>query len=250
MALSLIITNFKNTFSNLWFRDTNEDVIYMNDIAVRIRAGLFLAIPLFMGLTLYEALYTSYWLPIENTDQDTFETDWDGNIIYAIEATRRTYDYSLQTYVLIYAFVEMLAGMFVFTARFSPTILISSFLAKSQKPVWKPLVPKRYAWGIGASLISICIVFFNPEILAEWINNLVGSEYLPTTENYVPFWLPTNLVFVCFAFMWLEAVLGLCVGCKVYALLVKLGIHKEECDACNNIDWDEIATRNATKKNN
>lgn len=239
-----MISSIKQTLNDLWFRDPNEADIFINDTAVRIRAGMLLVIPLFMGLTLYEALYTSYWLPIENTATDTFETDWDGNIIYAIEATRRTYDYTLQTYLLMFALFEMIAGMFVITSRFSPTILLSAFLAKSQKPVWKPLIPKRYAWTIGASFISICIVFFNPEILAEWVNNVWGSEVLPTTENYVPFWIPTNLVFICIAFMWLEAVLGYCVGCKVHALLVKLGVHEEACDACNNIDWDAIAERN------
>lgn len=248
MNMTAIITNIKQTFSNLWFRDPNEDVIYMNEVAVRIRAGILLVIPLFMALTLYEALYTSNWLPIENTANDTYETDWDGNTIYAVEAIKRTYDYSLQTYILLFALFDMIAGMFVFTSRLSPTILISTILARSQKPVWKPLTPKRYAWCIGSILIATCLAFFNPEILAEWINSLFGRELLPTTENYIPFWIPTNFVFVCLLFMWLETVLGYCVGCKVHSLCVKLGIHSETCEACNNIDWDEIATRNSKNK--
>ena len=248
LQMSQIVKSVQHTFSNLWFRDPSEPDIFINDVAVRIRAGMMLFIPLFMGLTLYEALYTSNWLPIENTATDTYETDWDGNIVYAIEATRRTYDYSLQTALLIYAVFEMIAGMFVLTSRLSPTILLSSLLAKSCSPVWKPLVPKRYAWIIGASLISVCIVFFNPEILAEWVNDIFGSELLPTTENYIPFWIPTNLVWVCIAFMWLETVLGYCVGCKVYSLLVWIGIHEKECEACNNIDWEAIAKKNATKQ--
>nr|MDA3876466.1 DUF4395 family protein [Halothiobacillus sp.] len=55
------------------------------------------------------------------------------------------------------------------------------------------------------------------------------------------------LVIVCIAFMWLEAVLGFCVGCKIYSLLVMLRVHKEECETCNNIDWDEIERRKAHK---
>ena len=62
---------------------------------MRIRAGMLLAVPLFVGLSLYDVAFTSNWTPIVNTATDTFETDWDRNIIYAIEATRRTYDYSL-----------------------------------------------------------------------------------------------------------------------------------------------------------
>ncbi len=237
-----------DTLKNLWFRDPKESPIYINDVAVRIRAGILLVIPLFMGFSLYEAVYISKWQVDSNTATDTFDTDWDGNIIYAVEATKRTYDYSLQTIILIYAFFEMIAGMFVITSRLSPTIFISSILAKSCSPTWKPLLPKRFAWTIGASLIAVCIVFFNPDTLAELLNKISGKELLPTTENYMPNWIPLTLVWVCLGFMWLETVLGYCVGCKVHALLVKMGILKEECDACNNIDWEALAKENHGKK--
>lgn len=210
---------------------------------MRIRAGIMLLVPVFLGLTLYEILLLPQWIPDGSTATDTFETDWDGKIIYAIEAVKRTYEYSTQTTVLFYALYEMLAGMFVFTSRFSPTIYLSTFLARNKKPVWKPLVPKRYAWTIGATLISVCLVFFNPDTFAEWVNALFGDNLLPTTENYMPFWIPQTLVFVCLSFMWLETVLGFCVGCSVYSLLVKLSIHREECEACNNIDWEEQAKK-------
>jgi len=38
------------------------------------------------------------------------------------------------------------------------------------------------------------------------------------------------------------------VGCKVHSLLVLVGVLKEECHDCNNIDWDEIARKHAAKK--
>ena len=115
----------------------------------------------------------------------------------------------------------MIAGMFIFTSRFSPTIYLSSFLARKTPPVWKPLVPKRFAWTIGASLISLCIVFFNPDTFAGWVNTLWGSELLTTAENFLPGWVVTRLIWACLIFMWLEAILGFCVGCKVHSLLVE-----------------------------
>jgi hypothetical protein len=36
--------------------------------------------------------------------------------------------------------------------------------------------------------------------------------------------------------MWLEAILGFCVGCKLHALFVKLGWLQEECEECNNLN--------------
>ncbi len=232
-----------NIFKNLWFRDVKEETLYVNDVAIRIRAGILLLIPLFMGLTLFDVAYTSKYIVDSNTLVDTYETNWDEHIIYTAEVTKRTYEYSLQTMILFYALFEMLAGMFVITARLSPTILISSFFARKSLPVWKPLVPKRFAWTIGATLISSCIVFFNPDTFAGWVNMILGSELLPTTENFMPKSTGSILVWICLSFMWLEAVFGFCVGCKVHALLVWMGIFKEECEACNNIDWDKIAKK-------
>ncbi len=227
-----------NTFKNLWFLDPTADKPYINDIAVRIRAGLLLIIPLYMSFTLYEAIFGSHWIVTGNLIKDTFDTDFDGHILYSVEAIRRTVEYSKQTMLLWYALFEMLSGMFVFTSRLSPTVLISSFLAKNHEPVWKPLTPKRFAWTIGASFISVCLIFFNPEVFAGWVNTIAGHQWLPTTANYMPKWIPLVLVWVCFGFMWMETVMGFCVGCKVHSLLVKLGWLQEECEACNNLSWN------------
>ncbi len=237
-----------NPLSNLWFRDPKEPEIYINDVVMRMRAGILLIIPLYMGLTLFDVVYTSSWVVDGNTAVDTYDTDWESRIIYAVEATKRTYEYSTQTLILFYALFEMIAGMFVFTARFSPTIWLCTFLARNTPPVWKPLAPKRFAWTLGASFITFCILFFNPEVFAGWVNTLFNQPLLPETENYIPSGIAVNLVWVCIAFMWLEAVFGYCVGCQVHALLVKLGIFKEPCEACNNIDWDEIARKHQKKQ--
>jgi len=177
---------------------------------------------------------------------DTGDTDFEGRIIYTVEALRRTYDYTVQTFVLFYAFFEMLSGMFVKTSLLSPTIWISSYLARNQPAVYKPLNPKRMAWFIGASMIIACLVFFNPDTFAHWMNKLFGLE-ITTDEQVLPMWIPT-LVFLCLAFMWSEAILGVCAGCKLHALFVKVGIFKEPCEACNNIDWEAIAARHAAKQ--
>jgi len=79
-------------------------------------------------------------------------------------------------------------------------------------------------------------VFFNPDTFANWVNIVWGSELLPTTENFLPKGTGTFLAWTCLIFMWLETVIGFCVGCKIHALLVWLGFIKEECHACNNIN--------------
>ncbi|MEW6445915.1 MAG: DUF4395 domain-containing protein [Pseudomonadota bacterium] len=233
----------KHLLKNLWFRDLSESAPYINETAVRIRAGMLLFIPLYMALTLWDAIWGVNWIVDGNSLVDTYETDWDGHTIYAAQVIKRTWEYSTQTAVLFYALFEMLAGMTTFTSRFSPTILISSLLARHHAPVWKPLAPKRFAWGLGASFIVVCLVFFNPAPVAEFVNGITRSAVLPETETFMPYWIPLVLVWVCLGFMWMETVLGFCVGCKLHALMVKLGVLKEECVECNNLDWDAIARR-------
>ena len=112
---------------NLWFKDVDSSDVYINEVAVRIRAGMLLIIPLYMGLMLYDVAYTSKWMVDNNTAIDTYDTNWGDQIIYAVEAVKRTYEYSIQTFILFYVLFEMIAGMFVATSRLSPSILISSF---------------------------------------------------------------------------------------------------------------------------
>lgn len=223
--------------SFLWFRDTSEMSPYLNDTAVRIRAGLMLAIPIFMAFTLWDIVFGARWEVTGNVIRDTFDTDFDGRTIYMVEALRRTYDYTVQTWLLFYALFEMLAGMTVKTSALSPTIWLANFLARSAPKVWKPLTPKRFAWGIGASMICICLVFFHPEKFAAALNFATQHPLLPTTEQYMPRWLPLLMVWLCLGFMWMEAVLGFCLGCQVHALLVKVGVFEEECEECNNLDF-------------
>lgn len=142
----------------------------------------------------------------------------------------------------------MLVGMSIKTARLSPTIMIATVLAYKKPAVWKPLAPKRFAWAFGATMITICWIYFNPEVVAGWVNTLAGSQILPETENYMSYYIPMVMVWVCIGFMWMEAVLGFCVGCLIHSLLVKLGVLKEECYECNNIDWDEIARKHQQKQ--
>ncbi len=235
-----MITLIKNTFKNLWFRDLKEENVHINEIAVRIRAGILLIIPIYMVFTLIDVVYGPTWEVTPNSIAlDTYDTDFEDRIIYKVEATKRVFEYAFQTKLLIYALFEMLLGLSVIGSRFSPTILLASFLALGKKTKWKPLKPKRCAWLLGASFISVCIVFFNPDTIASLINNSLGTS-IPTDENYIPSWLALNLVWMCLLFMWLEAIIGYCAGCTLYAILAHAGIVSRHCDVCDNIDWDKI----------
>ncbi|KAA0454926.1 MAG: DUF4395 domain-containing protein [Candidatus Thioglobus sp.] len=237
----------QKTFKNLWFRNLKEQTIQINDNAVRIRAGILLIIPIYMMFTFVNVVYGPNWeITPDSIALDTYEVDFEDRIIYKVDATKMVFEYAFQTKLLLYALFEMLLGLTVIGSRFSPTILLASLLTIGQKPNWKPLGPKRCAWLMGASFITVCIVFFNPDAVALWINNLLATN-IPIDKNYIPSWLALNLVWMCLLFMWMEAVMGLCVGCKIYAVLAKLGLVNRHCDACEDINWDEIQRKKQQK---
>ena len=110
MAVS-IQNHSAKPFAQLWFRSRDDVTPFINDTAVRIRAGILLAIPVFMVFTLLDIIWGSRWVVTGDVIKDTFETDFDGRILYMVEAVRRTYDYTVQTWLLIYALFEMLLGI-------------------------------------------------------------------------------------------------------------------------------------------
>ena len=222
-------------FKNSWFQDIKAPVLYINDTAMRIRAGILLFIPIFIGITLYDAIYTSDYDVDISSITDTYETNAQSQIIYNANIVKDIEEYTTETYLLYIALFEMIAGMFVFTSRLSPLILLSTFLARNSHPVWKPLIPKRFAWSLGGTMVIICLLFLNPDSFAGFVNQTFDSMILPTSYNYMSSSIPTPFVILCISFMWLEAILGYCVGCKIHSLLVFLKIIDDECEACNDI---------------
>lgn len=227
----------KKNWLNGWQKEADAPIAMLNDTAVRIRAGILMTIPLFMAYTLLHTTNGSPWVVTGNLITDTYETDFNGRILYQVEAVRRTYEYSLQTNLLLFALFEMLAGMFRWSSVISPTIWIAKTFARRRAPEWKPLAPKRFAWTFGAVMIITCLIFFNPDTFANWINTIATTELLPTTRNYMPGWIPNTLVIICVSFMWMEAILGICAGCILYSAAVKLGLVKEPCVACNDLSF-------------
>jgi len=106
-------------------------------------------------------------------------------------------------FVAPFVIFDMVAGATFGLTPFSPAGIFGTFITRKIRPVWKPIKPKRFAWTLGATLGVCCLTFW---VLGwqTWIIAVLG---------------------VCFILTWLEAVLGFCVGCWMYSLLVK-------CEVC------------------
>jgi hypothetical protein len=103
--------------------------------------------------------------------------------------------------VTTFFFIEFLIRV---TAGFhrSPVGIVSSRLTRGQPPQWVSAKPKRFAWTLGLVMSFSMMVITNAEIRGA---------------------LPRTICLICLALMWLESVLGMCLGCEVHGRLVRLG---------------------------
>ena len=98
-------------------------------------------------------------------------------------------------------FVEFLARLTV-GLRYSPMGVIARAMTVRQVPDWVSAKPKRFAWTLGLGMAFSMMVITNSGVRGM---------------------LPRTICAICLTLMWMESVLGLCLGCKIHALLVRRG---------------------------
>ena len=84
----------------------------------------------------------------------------------------------------------------------SPTGVAGRLLTRRYPPLWVSAQPKRFAWTMGLALSGAMTVITNSGIRGT---------------------LPRSICLLCLTLMWLESVLGLCVGCEIHARLARRG---------------------------
>jgi hypothetical protein len=124
------------------------------------------------------------------------------------------------TFVIAYGFAaRVLSGPTLSPLGQLVTRVVVPRLPFAERPVAGP--PKRFAQGIGV-LFSVTALL------------LTGLGYWGAAEIVLALLATAAL---------LESALGLCLGCKAFALLMRLGVVPAEvCERCNNI-WAPSASR-------
>jgi hypothetical protein len=111
-------------------------------------------------------------------------------------------DYLLLKIAAAYFLFEFLIRITVGIHR-TPSGYIGHLMTRRYPPEWVSAKPKRFAWSMGAGISFAMVIITNAGI----------TGYLPRT-----------LCLICITLMWLESVLGFCVGCEIYRQLVKRGV--------------------------
>ncbi len=137
-----------------------------------------------------------------------------GVVVMAVAAI--VFDQRWLVVVIAYGFVaRVLTGPTLSPLGQLATRVVTPLLRVPAKPVPGP--PKRFAQGIGAFLsvtAAVLAVGFDLRVLADIVLGLVVIAAV------------------------LESVFAYCLGCKIFAGLMRLGVIPEEiCEECNNI-WN------------
>ncbi|MFH1809982.1 MAG: DUF4395 domain-containing protein [Pseudomonadota bacterium] len=112
-------------------------------------------------------------------------------------------------YISGFLVVNFLIGLLV-NPSFSPTVFIARLLVHKQTPLYIGAVQKKFAWTLGL-VLSTTILFLSLRLLsdASWFNNVC------------------RLCLICILLLYLETAFGICVGCKLYPLAIRLKLMKE-----------------------
>jgi hypothetical protein len=108
------------------------------------------------------------------------------------------------TFFFIDFLIRATAGL-----QYSPVGIVSKWITRRRPPEWVSAKPKRFAWSLGL------VLSFGMTIITN--SNIHGV-------------LPRTVCLVCLGLMWLESVLGLCLGCEMYAFMVRRGWRAQDED--------------------
>ncbi len=86
--------------------------------------------------------------------------------------------------------------------RYSPVGVLARAMTLGRSPEWVSAKPKRIAWTLGLVMALAMTVITNSGIRGP---------------------LPRTMCLICLTLMWMESALGLCLGCRIYGLLLRRG---------------------------
>jgi hypothetical protein len=127
-------------------------------------------------------------------------------VTMVLGAVAFAYAYFDAQYVLLQVvstlfFVEFLTRL-TFGLRYSPIGVVARAVTLRHPPDWVSAKPKRFAWTLGLGMAFSMMVITNSGVRGT---------------------LPRTICAICLTLMWMESVLGVCLGCKIHGLLVRRG---------------------------
>lgn len=107
--------------------------------------------------------------------------------------------------------------------RYAPSLVLARLIVGNQQPEFTGAPQKRFAWSLGLGLASLVMVMV-------WGFNSAGP------------WLMAACM-TCMTLLYLEAAFGICVGCKLYPLVMRRAVSHCPGGVCEMRPQRDPATR-------
>ncbi len=118
-------------------------------------------------------------------------------------------NYAVLPYLSGFLALNFIIGIFI-NPKFAPTMFISKLLVRKQTPLPIGAIQKRFAWSLGlAMMIAVFVMSF------QLLNDVSWFEPI------------CMLCLFCLLFLFLETAFGICVGCQLYYLAIRLKLIKK-----------------------
>jgi len=112
-------------------------------------------------------------------------------------------------YIAGFLLLNFLIGVFI-SPKLVPTMILGKLITYKQAPIYIGAIQKRFAWSLGIALSAVIFGL---------------SLKLQTDPSFFP---PVCLLcLTCLLLMFFESAFGICIGCKLYSLAIKLKIMKK-----------------------
>jgi hypothetical protein len=137
----------------------------------------------------------------------------------AIAAAALQGSFVLLKYAIAIFLPDMLIRVLV-SPRYAPTLILGRLIVRNQVPEYVGARQKKFAWIIGVALASVMFVLVS-----------VLNTYGPISGI---------ICLLCLVFLFCETAFGICIGCKLYALVARE--KPEHCpgEVCEVGDRQEI----------
>jgi hypothetical protein len=135
-------------------------------------------------------------------------------------------NFVLIKYFITVFMLDMATRVFI-NPKYSPSLIIARFMVRNQTPLYVGAAQKRFAWIIGLTLST-----------AMFIHMILFNAYGPINGLSC---------LICLVFMFFELAFGICIGCKIFAILNKGKVQYCPGEVCELKDRHEIQKTSTTQ---
>lgn len=112
-------------------------------------------------------------------------------------------------YVSGFMMLSFLVSVFL-NPKYAPSNIIARLIVSRQEPIYIGAIQKRFAWSLALAISSV--VFFMS---------------IPLQSDPALFESVCMLCLICMILMFIETAFGICVGCQIYFLTLRMKLMKQ-----------------------